>query len=54
MKTSRGNENNDSNAQSEFEDVNVEFDPTFDLNYHPFAKWTKDRPKSQVIRVASS
>lgn len=45
--------NDDSDLQSEFEDVNVELDPTYDLNYPPLTKWTRDHPKTQVIGKAS-
>ena len=50
----RENENNDSDAQSEFKDVNTELDPTYDPKYPSLAKWTKDHPKYQVIGVAYS
>ncbi|KAL7605619.1 hypothetical protein Lser_V15G17082 [Lactuca serriola] len=47
------NTNDDSNAKSEFEEVNDEQDPSYDPNYHPLTKWTRDHSKSQLIREAS-
>mgnify|MGYP001555017651 CR=1 FL=1 len=43
------NENNDSDVQSEFEEIITDIDPVYDENFQPLTKWTKDHPLSQVI-----
>ena len=45
---------NDDDTQLEFkEEVNVELDPSYDPNYPPLTKWTKDHPKTQIIGDSS-
>lgn len=40
----------DDDTQSKFQDeVNFEPDPSYDPNYPPLTKWTKDHPKTQII-----
>ena len=45
----RSDENNDSDVQSEYEEVNVEIYPIYDLNYPRMTKWKKDHSQSQVF-----
>ena len=46
--------NDDSNVQSEFEEVSVELDPSNDLNFPTLTKWTSDHPKTHVIGESST
>ena len=40
----------DFDSQSEPDEmINAELDPTFDPNYPPLTKWTRDHPISQVV-----
>ena len=40
----------DFDSQSEPEEmINAELDPSFDPNYPPLTKWTRDHPISQVV-----
>ena len=44
----------DDDIQSEFEEVvNAELDPSYDPNYPPLTKWTRDHPVSQIVGDAS-
>lgn len=42
-------ESNIIDTQSEFEKVNAENDPEYDLNYPPLTKWARDHPQIQVL-----
>lgn len=46
--------NDDLDIQLEFEDINDELDPSYDPNYPPLTKWTRNNPKTQVIGELSS
>ena len=40
----------DDDSQSEMEEmVNAELDPSYDPNYPPLIKWTRDHPISQIV-----
>ena len=46
--------NDDSDVQSELEEVNTKLDPYYDPNYPPLTKWTGDHPKTHVIGETSA